>query len=252
MPPADELQEPGPFGPGHFATTRWSLVVAAGGAHSVQANAALAVLCSAYWYPLYAFVRRKGYAAHEAQDLTQDFFVRLLDRNYLQVVDRTRGRFRSFLLAALQHFVSEKRRRARSQKRGGRHAVLSLDFATAERRYLDEPANEVTPERLYDRHWALTLLDRVMGRLAGEFEQAGKSRLFAELKDCLIDASTANSHREIGSAVGMSEGAVKVAAHRMRRRFRELLNDEISQTVATPTDVETELRDLFAILSNAR
>jgi RNA polymerase sigma-70 factor (ECF subfamily) len=252
MSPADEIQESGPFGAGHFATTRWSVVLAAGVPNSPQASAALAVLCTEYWYPLYAFVRRKGFGAHEAQDLTQDFFVRLLNRNYLQAADRTRGRFRSFLLAAIQHFLSETNRWKRSRKRGGSHTVLSLDFAAAEGRYLNEPTDEATPERLYDRRWALTLLDRTMRRLAGEFELAGKSGLFALLKDCLVDTSTANSYREIGAAVGMSEGAVKVAAHRLRRRFRELLKEEISQTVATPADVEAELQDLFAVLSDPR
>jgi RNA polymerase sigma factor (sigma-70 family) len=235
-----------------FVTTDWSCVLAAQHRSTEASRAALASLCNAYWYPLYAFVRRKGHRPHEAQDLTQGFFARLLERDYLKIVDRTRGQFRGFLLASVRHFIADEKRRERSLKRGHGKAVLSLDFADAERRYSDEPADVATPERLYQRRWALTLLERVMLRLAAEFRLAGKEGLYNELKRCLLASGDAETYRAIASAVGMSEGAVKVAAHRLRKRYRELLKEEISQTVATPTDVETELRDLFAILGDQR
>jgi DNA-directed RNA polymerase specialized sigma24 family protein len=237
---------------GRFLTTDWSCVLAAQHRSTDESRTALASLCGAYWYPLYAFVRRKGHGPHEAQDLTQGFFARLLERDYLKVVDRTRGRFRAFLLVSIGHFIAEEKRQNRSLKRGGGKAILSLDFADAERRYLQEPADEKTAEWLYERRWALTLLERVMHRLASEYRLAGKEQLFAQLKSCLLASGNASTYRDIGKSLEMNEGAVKVAAHRLRKRYRELLNEEISQTVATPDDVESELRDFFAILSNAR
>ena len=212
-----------------FATTHWSMVVSAGRSHSTQSRRALATLCENYWFPLYAFVRRAGYSAEDAQDLTQEFFVRLLAKNYLAVADRQRGRFRSFLLGAMKHFLAKQRRRQRAQKRGGRRPMLSLDFHGGEDRYgLIEPADHLTPERLYEKRWAMTLLDLVLDRLREEFLAAGKLEQFDSLKQFLAGAA-GPTYREVGKELSMSEGAVKVAVHRLRRRYRKLLKEEIAR-----------------------
>ncbi len=230
-----------------FATTRWSLVVAARG-DSSAARAALAELCRLYWYPLYAFVRRRGHAHDEAQDLTQEFFTRLLERDDLAAVDPARGRFRAFLLAACRHFLSNEHDRATALKRGGGRQLLSLDFGDADRRYAAEPGHEQTPERLFERRWALTLLDRVVQRLREHYETAGQLPLFEALKGSLTGAA-GDSHAEAAAALGMTPGAVKVAAHRLRQRYRDLLRDEIAQTVEDPAAVDDEIRALFSALA---
>jgi RNA polymerase sigma-70 factor (ECF subfamily) len=229
-----------------FATTRWSLIVAARG-KSPDAREALAELCRLYWYPLYAYIRRCGHDPNEAEDLTQEFFAKLLERDDLAELDPDRGRFRSFLLAACRHFLSNQRDRAQTMKRGGDRRHSSLDFADADRRYTAEPSHEQTPERLFDRRWALTLLDHVMQRLRQHYEIANQLALFERLKGSLA-GEAGSSYAEAATALGMNEGAVKVAAHRLRKRYRELLRDEIGQTVEDPAAVDDEIRDLFLAL----
>jgi RNA polymerase sigma-70 factor (ECF subfamily) len=229
-----------------FTTTHWSVVLSARNRKSPQSQGALAALCETYWFPLYGYVRRSGYAFHDAQDLTQEFFAWLLEKDFLKDVDRERGKFRSFLLAALKHFLSHQRERARAKKRGGGRVPFSLDFADAEHRYRLEPENPCTPERLYQRRWALTLLERVIGRLEGEQVQAGKGELFAGLKEFLAAGREPRPYRGVAEQLGMTEGAVKVAVHRLRRRYRGLLKEEIARTVADPGEIESELCELCA------
>jgi RNA polymerase sigma-70 factor (ECF subfamily) len=224
------------------------MVLAAGKGASPDADAALTSLCQTYWYPLYAFVRRLGHQPADAQDLTQAFFARLLEKHYLRAADPERGQFRSFLLSAVKHFLSKERDRGKARKRGGGRIVLPLDFETGESRYNLEPTHEVTAEKIYERRWALTLLDQVFARLREEFDRASKRKEFDHLKVYLTGEATTLSYREVAAELGMTEGAVKVAVHRLRRRYRELVREEISQTVAGPEDVEEELRRLFAAL----
>ena len=236
-----------------FATTHWSMVVSAGRSPSPEASLALAALCENYWFPLYAFVRRAGHTAEDAQDLTQEFFVRLLAKNYLSLADRQRGRFRSFLLGAMKHFLANQQRREGAQKRGGHDTVLSLDFHSGENRYsLIEPVDNLTPERLYEKRWALTLLDLVLSRLRDEFHAAGKLALFERLKQFLAGGSGSSAYRDVAVELGMSEGAVKVAVHRLRRRYRKLLKEEIARTIDEPESLEDELRELLAALGSEK
>jgi RNA polymerase sigma-70 factor (ECF subfamily) len=230
-----------------FETTHWSLVVAAGERHSPGADEALAALCERYWQPLYAYVRRTGHSLHDAQDLTQQFFAKLLDKEYLRVADAERGRFRSFLLAALKHFLANERKSQRAQKRGGGQCILSWDFNAAESALICEPSAPLTPAVLFDRQWAVLLLETVLGRLEAELAARGKQAEFQHLKPLL--AGDAQPYQLVAHALGTNEAAVKMAVHRMRRRYRELLREEIAQTVADPADVDDELKELFAILS---
>jgi RNA polymerase sigma factor (sigma-70 family) len=231
-----------------FATTHWSVVMAAGKGHSAQAADALEQLCRTYWYPLYAFVRRHISEAHDAEDLTQEFFTRFLAKEYFGRADPTLGRFRSFLLACLKNFLSEQQRQARRLKRGGGQTTISWDSQTAEERYRLEPADPVTPEQVYDRRWALTLLETVLARLADEQSAAGKERVFAQLKDYLWGETRATSYGEMAERLGMTEGAVKVAVHRLRRRLRDLLCEEVSHTVAADAEIDEELRHLIGAI----
>jgi RNA polymerase sigma-70 factor (ECF subfamily) len=231
--------------PQGFASTRWSLVLAAGRGDTPEARSALAALCQIYWYPLYAYVRRAGHPADEARDLTQEFFARLLEKRYLRAADSQRGRFRSFLLTAFKRFLSKQRQRAMALKRGGGCGMMSLDFDQGERRFRLEPSTDVTPEVLYERRWALAMLDQVMARLRDRFERAGKREDFDRLKVFLTGEAAAPSYREVAAAMGTTEGAVKVAVHRLRRQFRDLVLAEIAQTVTVPEDAEDELRHLF-------
>jgi RNA polymerase sigma-70 factor (ECF subfamily) len=224
------------------------MVLAAGKGASPDADAALASLCQTYWYPLYAFVRRSGHQPADAQDLTQAFFARLLEKHYLRAADPERGRFRSFLLASVKHFLSKERDRAKAHKRGGGRKVLPLDFEAGESRYCLEPAHELTAEKIFERRWALTLLDQVFARLRDEFDQAGKRNEFDHLKVYLTGEAGAPTYREVAAELAMTEGAVKVAVHRLRRRYRELVREEIGHTVAGPDEVAEELRRLFAAL----
>ena len=229
-----------------FHTTRWSMVLHARG-DSAGAQASLAQLCEAYWYPLYAFVRRQGTGGDDAQDLTQEFFARLLEKGWLGDVERERGRFRSFLLAAMKHFLANEWDRSRAKKRGGGAAMLALDAMSAETRYRHEPADTQTAEKFFDRGWALTLLDQVLARLRGEMTAAGRIADFEALKFCLTGEKTA--YAEVARTLGMTEGAVKVAVHRLREPYRALLRAEIAETVATADEVDDEMRHLLAALS---
>ena len=234
---------------GYFATTHWSVIVNARAADSSVARQAMEKLCQTYWYPLYAFVRRQGRAPHDAQDLTQEFFARLLEKNYLDDVRRERGKFRSFLLASMKHFLANEWDRARAQKRGGAHPHVPIDTQSAETRYGLEPAHDQTPEKLFERRWALTLLDNVLTRLREEFVASGKAEQFDQLKVALTADKRAVPHAELGARLGMSQGAVKVAVHRLRAHYREVLRAEIANTVSSPADVEEEIRHLFAALA---
>jgi RNA polymerase sigma factor (sigma-70 family) len=232
-----------------FVPTRWTLVLAARrGSLSPTAAQALSELCRIYWYPLYAYIRRRGHEAHEAEDLTQEFFLRLLAKNYLADVDRRKGKFRAFLLAAVKHFLANERDRLQAQKRGGREKIVPLDALRAEDRYRREPAHEATPERLFERQWALAVLEQVLTRLQAEFAAAGKQALFDRLKPLLTVERESIGYAQIAAELGMTEGAVKVAVHRLRRRYRQLLQDEIAQTVATPEEIGEEIRYLLSCL----
>ena len=215
-----------------FETTHWSRVLAAGGASTEQSREALAALCETYWYPLYVYLRRWGHDVEDAEDLTQGFFARVLEKDLLHVADPKCGRFRSFLLTSLKHYVANERDHAQAQKRGGNVPTLSLEFETARSRYLREPHDESTPESVLDRRWALTVLDRVLIQLRTDFRQRRKEALFERLKVHLVGGDSPSSCRETAAELGMSESAVRVAVHRLRRRFGELLRDEIGQTVA--------------------
>lgn len=230
-----------------FPTTRWTLVCAAGDPNRKEARAALATLCENYWYPLYSFLRRRGYAAHQAQDLTQEFFTRVLEGRYLDRADPDKGRFRSFLLTSLKYFVADERDRERAQRRGG-GLVVPLELASGEERYLREPGHDETPERIFERRWALALLDRVVERLRGEFVQHGRPEHFERLKVFLLGHSDA-PYAVLAREMKTSEGTLKVAIHRLRKRYRELFRQEIADTVADPAEVESELRYLAAVLT---
>lgn len=227
-----------------FRTTHWSVVLAAGEQESGDSQAALEGLCRAYWYPLYAHVRRRGHQAHEAQDLTQAFFERLLERSFLRTVDRNKGRFRTFLLTALDHFLAKEWRRGQARKRGGGQRLISLDDHSVEERYALEPAHEETPERLFQRRWALTLLERAMDRLGAESDAPAKAALF-EIARPLIGGDRAElPHASLAARLGIAESAFNLGLHRLRRRYGELIREEIAQTVASPTEVDDELRHL--------
>jgi RNA polymerase sigma-70 factor (ECF subfamily) len=233
---------------GRFRTTHWSVIVAAQDGQSTEARAALAELCEAYWYPLYAFTRRQGHSMEDARDLTQEFFTRLLEKDYLGAADREKGKFRSYLLACCKHFLANEHDRAKALKRGGGVAIRSLDCGVAESRYSEEPAHDVTPERLFERRWALVLLQNVFARLRAEHERDGKLKLFEQLKPFLAGDGPTVRYAQAAEALHLSSGAVKVAVHRLRRRYRELVHEEIARTVDAPALVEAEIRDLFAAL----
>ena len=231
-----------------FVTTHWSVVLAAGRSDTTRARAALEQLCRHYWHPLYAYVRRAGYPPEEAQDLTQEFFARLLAQNTVARADPGRGHFRSFLLASLKHFLAHEWEKAGAQKRGGRVQFIALEFDTAETRCVQPVAPGDTPDRAFDRQWALALLDVVLGRVRKEYTDSGRDELFVGLKDTLMGGRSEIPYRELAARLGMGEGAVKVTAHRLRQRYRELLREEIAHTVAGPEEVDEELRHLFAAL----
>jgi len=233
-----------------FDTTQWSLVLLAGAsADSPEARQAMACLCSTYWYPLYVFIRRQGHQAHDSEELTQEFFARFLDRDFLGAVDKSRGKFRTFLLACCRHFLANQREYAQARKRGGGYPVLSLDFSGAHERYQQEPTSSWTAEKLFERRWALTLLDQVLRQLRQEFSAQNKGDLFEHLRTVLVGESHALSYAQIGTSVGMSEDAVKKAAQRLRQRYGLLLREQIAATVDERSMIDDEIRDLFAALS---
>jgi RNA polymerase sigma factor (sigma-70 family) len=237
-----------PSEPGIFATTHWSLVLAAGRSDSTQARAALETLCRAYWYPLYAFVRRLGHTPHDAEDVVQGFFALCLEKNYLSAADQAKGRFRSFLLVALKRFLANEWDKRHTRKRGGGTPPISLDALTAEQRYALEPADRLSADRLFERRWALTLLDTVLARLREEQAAADCLQVFELLKDSLTAGERATPYAELATRLDTTEGAVKVAVHRLRRRYRELLEAEIANTVSSPAEVIEERRYLFSVL----
>ncbi len=234
-----------------FCTTHWSAVVEAGKLGSPRADEALAELCRSYWYPLYAFIRRRGYSPTETEDLTQAFFERLLAKNYIADVSPEGGRFRAFLLTSVKNFLANEWDRAQTAKRGGGKRVLSLDEQDPEGRYQFEPVDRVTPEVLFEQRWALAVLEQVLARLRAEFAASNKLGLFDELKAFLSGQPAGISYAEAGDRLGMRESAVKVAIHRLRRRYGELLQAEIGKTVNDPAEVEAELRHLLSVISGA-
>jgi RNA polymerase sigma factor (sigma-70 family) len=234
-----------------FTTTHWSVVREAGGAGSPQATEALEKLCGSYWYPLYAYVRRKGHSPQDAEDLTQEFFARLLEQKSLRLADRNQGRFRTFLLTSLKHFLINEWIKGNREKRGGGRPVVSLDEEMAESRFASEPAIAQAPDSLYDRGWAAVLLDRAMAALRTEFEQSGKLDLFERLKVFVWGEKNALSYAAMSGQLAMTEGAVKVAVHRLRQRYGELLRAELAQTVATPGEINEELRYLVSVIRDS-
>jgi RNA polymerase sigma factor (sigma-70 family) len=230
---------------GRFPSTSWSLVLAAG---SGDRRTALEELCTAYWPPVYAFIRHQGHDSESSKDLTQSFFTHLLEKQSLQAARPDRGRFRSFLLTSTKNFLANDRDRAHAQKRGGGLAPLPLEFEDAERRFSLEPADRLTPEKLFERRWALTTLEHALAALRRELEQAGKTDQFAHLKGLLTGGESESGYREIAAALELTEGALKVTVHRLRRRFRELVRAEILQTLRDPADVDDELQYLLAVM----
>jgi RNA polymerase sigma-70 factor (ECF subfamily) len=230
--------------PRDFASTHWSLVLQAGRRVSPASEAALAELCQAYWQPLYSYARRRTADAHEAQDLTQSFFAHLLEKNYLASANPDRGRFRAFLLTAFQHFLAKEWERARAQKRGGGLNRLSFDFAEGESRINAAPQAELTPEQLYNRQWAQSLLTQVLDRLKQELADECKSEQFSRLQP-FLGGDADQSYAEAAAASGMTEAAFKMAVHRLRRRYRQLMRESIAHTVADSAEIDDEIRSLF-------
>jgi RNA polymerase sigma factor (sigma-70 family) len=247
MFPADGYSGPLVPQPNQFNTTHWSVVLAARG-ESTDAQEALEKLCRVYWYPLYAFVRRQGHSPEDAEDLIQGFFARVLERKDLETVQRERGRFRSYLLVSLKHFTLNEQLRARAEKRGGGQPVISLDEVEAEKKFAQEPVDNSTPEKIFERRWALALLDKVLERLRQEHEANARLRLFDSLRWFLSDEPAEQSQAQIGAQLGLSTGAVKQAVRRLRQRYRELLHEEVANTVATAADIDDEVRHLVAVL----
>jgi RNA polymerase sigma factor (sigma-70 family) len=234
-------------GASQFPTTRWTLVVAAGDPRRKEARSALVDLCENYWYPLYAYLRRRRYRPDQAQDLTQEFFMRVIEGRYLDRADPEKGRFRSFLMSSLKFFVADEEDRNRAAKRGA-GAVVPLEFSSGEERYQREPAHDETPERIFERRWALSMLDRVVERLRNEFVQHGRPEHFDRLKGFLLGQSDA-PYAALAREMHTSDGALKVAIHRLRKRYRELFRQEIADTVVDPAEVESEIRYLAAVLT---
>ena len=250
-PPSDGV-EPSAKGSGLFTTTHWSVVLAAGQQDSPQASEALETLCRAYWYPLYLYVRRRGYGPEDAQDLTQDFFARFLEKGSFNLADPSRGRFRTFLLKSLQHFLADDWKRAHRAKRGGGTVELPLDGVVAEARYAAELTDTRSPERAYEQRWALTLLEQVLGRMREDYARVGKARLFEALQDFLWGSDGSVSYAALAQDLATTEGALRVAVHRLREHYRDRLRAEVVQTVSSPGEVDAELRYLIGVISGAK
>lgn len=233
---------------GAFVSTRWSIVLAAGRRDTPGSQAALETLCQVYWLPLYAYVRRRGFSPEDAQDLTQEFFHHFLRKRSVATADPNRGRFRSFLLASLKHFLADEWDRRRALKRGGHVTILTIDFGEAEERLLAAESPARTPEQIYERRWGMTLLRQVYLLLEEEHRRQGKEELFTVLSGCLGGERQKHPYPDLASRLGMGEGAVRVAVHRLRKRYRELLRETVAQTVADPADVEEELRYLIRVM----
>lgn len=231
-----------------FATTRWSVVLAAGSGSSPEADAALERLCRAYWYPLYAYARRKGHSPEDAQDFTQEFFSRLLSKNQLAGVDRRKGKFRSWLLGVMNHFLAHEWEKSRAQKRGGGQPTFSLDELTPEDRYRLEPADDVSPQTIFDRRWALVVLSRAAERLRAEQEASGRNTTYDCLKQFVSGDGGAPTYAEAARQLGLTEGGAKAAVHRLRQRYQELIREEIAHTVTNAAEVDEEIRYLLAVM----
>jgi RNA polymerase sigma-70 factor (ECF subfamily) len=231
-----------------FRTTSWSLIVAAAAAPTTDARQALATLCQTYWNPVYAFIRRNGHDPDKAQDLTQEFFARLIEKNYLEEADRQRGRFRSFLLTSVTHFLANAWDRERAQKRGGGQMPVSIDTAAAEQWYIPAVVDATTPENLFERRWALALLERVMSRLRVEYAAAGKKEQCSVLEGFLNQESD-DAYKKAAERLGVSTGALRMSVHRMRRKYRALLRAEIAETVAGTEEIDEEIRFLLSTLN---
>jgi len=231
-----------------FQTTRWSIVRAAGGSDSAAAREALAVLCETYWYPLYAFVRRSGRSKEDAEDLTQSFFARLLDKRDIRGADPGRGKFRNYLLGALRHFLANEQQRARAAKRGGGRAPFSIDFPEADRRYNLVADDRSSPDRLFEHEWAVALLARAMAGLRAEYGARGKQETFDRLRPALLGDTDAGARARLAAAAGMQVGAFNTALHRLRKRFQQRLRDEVAHTVKHPGEIDQELRFLRSAL----
>ena len=246
----DKDRDREPLEPRRFETTCWSMVLAARDGASTEAREALAELCGTYWYPLYAFVRRKGYDAETAQDLVQGFFARLLEKGDLAAVQQEKGKFRSFLMAACSHFLANQADHDRAKKRGGGRTPISIDRLTAEGRYRREPAHSLTAERLFERQWALALLDNVLETIKNEMVRAGKAREFEALRPALLGLATRTPYSQIAAELGIKEDAARAAAHRLRSRYRKLLSQEVARTVDDPAEVDAEIRSLLRSLGD--
>ena len=234
----------------NFTTTHWSVVLGAGHTNYGCAAVALERLCTRYWYPVYAFIRRRGSDPHEAEDLTQAFFTHLLEKETLKKVNRQKGKFRSFLLAATTNFLTNEWDKRQTLKRGGQIQIISFDDVRAEELYSHEPIGSLTPEKLFERRWAFTLVNQVIARLKEEYIGADKAELIGKIEPGLTNEANPGLYADWAASLNMNEGAVRVAVHRMRRRFGELLRSEIAHTVATPEEVDEEIRHLFAALAN--
>ncbi len=233
---------------GVFGTPHWSVVLAAGQQQSPQAAEALDQLCRTYWYPLYVYTRRRGYPPEDAQDLTQAFFAHLLSREFLTNVGPEKGKFRSFLLTCLKHFLTDEWKKAHTARRGGAAGPVSLDWEQAEARYRSETRNEASAEALYERRWALDLLDHVLNQLRDAAVASGNGAVFDQLQSCLLGEQPTESYAQLGTRLGLSETAVKVRVHRLRQQYRDLLREQIAQTVSAPAEIEEEVRYLFQVV----
>jgi len=244
----DSSAAPSPAGSNQwFVTTHWSVVLSAQGADPGRLTEALETLCRQYWYPLYAYVRRMGHSPADAEDLTQGFFARLLEKDFLASAAREKGRFRTFLLTALKRFMANEWDRQHAQKRGGFAITVPIDQELAETRFASDGSHNLSPDRLFDRQWAMALLESTMARLQHEYLESGRSKLFEYLRDCLARDESALPYAEIARQLNLTEPAVKMAVQRMRSRYREILREEIAHTVSTPEEVEEELRQLFSV-----
>jgi RNA polymerase sigma factor (sigma-70 family) len=232
-----------------FVTTHWSVVLTAAGTDTTRAQEALSCLCESYWYPLYAYARRRGHLPEDAQDLTQEFFARLLEKHWLARANREKGKFRSFLLMAMKRFLANEWDKARTLKRGGHIRLVPFRFDTAETRYSQEPADASTPDQVFEKQWALTLLQTVLQRLRADYERDGEGQLFGALEPCLIGGRETQPYATLAAQLGMTDGAVRMAVSRLRERYRRCLKDEIAKTVAAPAEVDEELRHLFRALA---
>lgn len=238
-------EDPRVAGNSYFATTQWGLILSARTANSAQGSDAMEKLCRVYWYPVYSYILWRGYGFHDAQDLTQEFFAQYLAKDLLRNVDQSRGKFRTFLLTVLNHFLINQSQRVKAQKRGGRFTFVPLDNGAEQERHFCEPVSDLSPEEVFDQRWALTVLEQALKRLELEFTSAGKAGQFQILRAFLEGDSDAGAYRTVGAQLGMTPGAVAVAVHRLRQRFSSAIRDEISQTVANSADVEAEMRHLL-------